>query len=133
MRFEMEKQAVQHGVAIESLPGCAPFVQTQLQVEVRGSRHFSLRVNGKTAHTFTGSDAFFQLDAKLSHYRTRDQGANQNTLNQHHTQLLTLTTVSITQTRVSQTDRTHILQGMLPPVKAEQEHGAWFKGWRHAK
>jgi hypothetical protein len=22
---------------------------------------------------------------------------------------------------------------MLPPVKTEKEHGAWFRGWRSAK
>ena len=132
-RFEMEKQAVQQGVPIESLPSCSPFVQTQLQVEVHGSRHFSLRVNGKTAHTFTGTQAFSDLETRLSRYRTADQGANQRTLNEHHTHLSTLTTAPITQTRISQTERTHLIKGMLPPVKAEKEHGAWFKGWRQAK
>jgi len=133
IRFEMEKQVVEQGVAIEVLPGCGSFVQTQLQVEARGNHHFSLRVNGKTAHTFTGSNAFTNLETQLSDYRTTDRGANQRTLSQHHTNLATLTTEPITQVRFSQTERVHILRGMLPSVKAEKEHGAWFNGWRQAK
>ncbi|QVL55809.1 MAG: hypothetical protein KFB95_00980 [Simkaniaceae bacterium] len=132
-RFEMEKQAVQQGVPIESLPSCSPFVQTQLQVEVHGSRHFSLRVNGKTAHTFTGAKAFTQLDDKLSQYRTSDRGANQRTLNQHQTQLSSLTNTPITQTKPTPSERSRLIGEMLPPVKTEKEHGAWFRGWRSAK
>ena len=132
-RFEMEKQAVQQGVPIESLPSCSPFVQTQLQVEVHGSRHFSLRVNGKTAHTFTGAKAFTQLDDKLSDYRTADRGANQSTLNQHQTNLSSLTNTPITQTKPTPSERSRLIGEMLPPVKTEKEHGAWFRGWRSAK
>ena len=132
MRFEMEKQAVQQGASIESLPKSGPFVQTPLQVEAHGSRHFSLRVNDKT-HTFTGKDAFTQLDAKLSHYRTADRGANQRTLNQHQTQLSSLTNAPITQTKPTPSERSLLMDGMLPPVKTEKEHGAWFRGWRSAQ
>ena len=133
MRSEMEKQAVQHGVPIESLPGCGSFVQTKLQVKVHGGPHFSLRVNGKTARTFKGPNAFKNLEAKLLHYQTVDRGANQRTLNQYHTHLSTLTTDPIIQTKISKTERIHILQSLLPPVKAEKEHGAWFNGWRDVK
>ena len=129
----MEKQAVQHRVAIESLPKCGAFVQTQLQVDVRGSRHFSLRVNGKTAHTFKGSTAFVNLENRLSHYRTTDRGANQRALNEHQTQLSTLTNAPITQTRPIPSEINALMHGMLPPVKTEKEHGFWFKGWRSAK
>ncbi len=132
-RFEMEKQAVQHGVPIKSLSGCGSFIQTKLQVKVHKGSHFSLRVNGKTAHTFKGSEAFTDLETQLLHYQTEDRGANQRTLNQYHTHLLTLTTDPITQTKISQTERIHILQSLLPPVKAEKEHGACFNGWRYAK
>jgi hypothetical protein len=133
IRFEMEKQAVQHGIAIESIPQCAPFVQTELQVEVRGRRHFSLRVNGKTAHTFKGSTAFVDLEDRLSHYRTTDRGANQRTLNQYQTQLSTLTGTPIIQTRTKSSTRSRLIKEMLPPVKKEKEHGLWFTGWRSAK
>ncbi|QVL55882.1 MAG: EndoU domain-containing protein [Simkaniaceae bacterium] len=131
--FEMEKQAVQHGVAIESLPECGPFVQTQLQVKVHGDRHFSLLINGKTAHTFKGKDAFTQLDSKLSDYRRADRGANQSTLNQHQAQLSTLTGAPITQTKLTPSERSHLMNDMLPFVKTEKEHGRWFRGWRSAK
>ncbi|QVL55048.1 MAG: hypothetical protein KFB95_06950 [Simkaniaceae bacterium] len=131
--FEMEKQAVQHGVAIESLPECGAFVQTQLQVKVHGDRHFSLLINGKTAHTFTGAKAFTQLDDKLSQYRTSNRGANQRTLNQHQTQLSSLTNTPITQTKPTPSERSRLIGEMLPPVKTEKEHGAWFRGWRTAK
>jgi hypothetical protein len=133
IRFEMEKQAVQHGVAIESIPQCAPFVQTELQVEVRGRRHFSLRVNGKTAHTFKGSTAFADLEDRLLHYRTTDRGANQRALNEHQIHLSTLTNAPITQTRPIPSEINALMHGMLPPVKTEKEHGFWFKGWRSAK